>query len=210
MRYKRVFNNVILVVCLTSCFFVFGSSILFAGDPGKLVMDTIDKGLVVLKEPSLKGNDKVNERRQKLWETISHIFNFEEMSKRALGQHWKKRSDEEKKEFVGLFTNILKDAYIGKTDAYSGEKVVIISEKQDKNYATVQTRFITNTGTEISVDYNMHNNPGRWTIYDVIIEGVSLVNNYRSQFNNILIKSSYKELIQKIKAKQSKEETSTK
>ena len=109
-----------------------------------------------------------------------------------------------------MFTNILKDSYIGKTDSYSGEKVVIVSEKQDKNYATVQTRLITNTGTEVSVDYNMHNNPGRWTIYDVIIEGVSLVNNYRSQFNNILIKSSYEELIQKIKAKQSKEEAPTK
>ena len=104
----------------------------------------------------------------------------------------------------------MKNAYIGKTDTYSGEKVVIISEKQDKNYATVQTRLITNTGTEVSVDYNMHNNPGRWTIYDVIIEGVSLVNNYRSQFNNILIKSSFNELIQKIKEKKSKEETSTK
>lgn len=201
MRYKRVFNNVILVVCITSCFFVFGSSILFAGDPGKLVMDTIDKGLVVLKEPSLKGNDKVNERRQKLWETISPIFNFEEMSKRALGQHWKKRSDEEKKEFVGLFTNILKDAYIGKTDAYSGEKVILMKERVDKEYATVQTKFILNTGSELVVDYNMLNNSGEWKIYDVIIEGVSLVNNYRSQFNSILIKSTYNELVQRIKEK---------
>ena len=201
MRYKRVFNNVILVVCLTSCFFVFGSSIFFAGDPGKLVMDTIDKGLVVLKEPSLKGNDKVNERRQKLWETISHIFNFEEMSKRALGQHWKKRSDEEKKEFVGLFTNILKDAYIGKTDAYSGEKVILMKERVDKEYATVQAKFILNTDSEVVVDYNMLNNSGEWKIYDVIIEGVSLVNNYRSQFNSILIKSTYNELVQRIKEK---------
>jgi phospholipid transport system substrate-binding protein len=201
MRYKRVFNNVILVVCMTSYFFVFGSSILFADDPGKLVMDTIDKGLVVLKEPSLKGNDKVNERRQKLWETISPIFNFEEMSKRALGQHWKKRNDEEKKEFVGLFTNILKDAYIGKTDAYSGEKVILMKERVDKEYATVQTKFILNTGSELVVDYNMLNNSGEWKIYDVIIEGVSLVNNYRSQFNSILIKSTYNELVQRIKEK---------
>ena len=201
MRYKRVFNNMTLVVCITSCFFVFGNSILFAGDPGKLVMDTIDKGLVVLKEPSLKGNDKVNERRQKLWETISPIFNFEEMSKRALGQHWKKRNDEEKKEFVGLFTNILKDAYIGKTDAYSGEKVILMKERVDKEYATVQTKFILNTGSELVVDYNMLNNSGEWKIYDVIIEGVSLVNNYRSQFNSILIKSTYNELVQRIKEK---------
>ena len=201
MRYKRVFNNMTLVVCITSCFFVFGNSILFAGDPGKLVMDTIDKGLVVLKEPSLKGNDKVNERRQKLWETISPIFNFEEMSKRALGQHWKKRNDEEKKEFVGLFTNILKDAYIGKTDAYSGEKVILMKERVDKEYATVQAKFILNTDSEVVVDYNMLNNSGEWKIYDVIIEGVSLVNNYRSQFNSILIKSTYNELVKRIKEK---------
>jgi len=201
MRYKRVFNNMTLVVCITSCFFVFGNSILFAGDPGKIVMDTIDKGLVVLKEPSLKGNDKVNERRQKLWETISPIFNFEEMSKRALGQHWKKRNDEEKKEFVGLFTNILKDAYIGKTDAYSGEKVILMKERVDKEYATVQAKFILNTDSEVVVDYNMLNNSGEWKIYDVIIEGVSLVNNYRSQFNSILIKSTYNELVKRIKEK---------
>ena len=179
------------------------SPLLWAGEPGKLLMETIDKGFAILKDPSLKGDEKVQERRQKLWEGISPIFNFEEMSKRALGQHWKSRTPEEKMEFVELFTNIMKDAYIGKTDTYSGEKVVIISEKQDKKYATVQTKIITNKGTEISVDYNMLNNPGGGTIYDVIIEGVSLVNNYRSQFNNILIKSSYQELVQKIKAKQS-------
>ena len=179
------------------------SPLLWAGEPGKLLMETIDKGFAILKDPSLKGDEKVQERRQKLWEEISPIFNFEEMSKRALAQHWKGRTPEEKKEFVELFTNIMKDAYIGKTDTYSGEKVVIISEKQDKKYATVQTKIITNKGTEISVDYNMLNNPGGGTIYDVIIEGVSLVNNYRSQFNNILIKSSYQELVQKIKAKQS-------
>lgn len=179
------------------------SPLLWAGEPGKLLMETIDKGFAILKDPSLKGDGKTQERRQKLGEEIYPIFNFEEMSKRSLGQHWKSRTPEEKREFVELFTNIMKDAYIGKTDTYSGEKVVIISEKQDKKYATVQTKIITNKGTEISVDYNMLNNPGGWTIYDVIIEGVSLVNNYRSQFNNILIKSSYKELIQKIKAKQS-------
>jgi len=179
------------------------SPLLWAGEPGKLLMETIDKGFAILKDPSLKGEEKVQERRQMLWKGISPIFNFDEMSKRALGQHWKNRTPEEKKEFVELFTTIMKDAYIGKTDTYSGEKVVIVSEMQDKKYATVQTKIITNKGTEISVNYNMSNNPGGWKIYDVIIEGVSLVNNYRSQFNNILIKSSYKELVQKIKEKKS-------
>src|SRR3989337_4173578 len=199
MNYKKI-TSAIGIGMLSLAFI---SPLLWAGEPGKLLMETIDKGFAILKDPSLKGDEKALERRQKLWVEISPIFNFEEMSKRALGQHWKSRTPEEKKEFVELFTNIMKDAYIGKTDTYSGEKVVIISEKQDKKYATVQTKIITNKGTEISVNYTMLNNPGGWTIYDVIIEGVSLVNNYRSQFNTILIKSSYKELIQKIKAKQS-------
>lgn len=195
-------NRKILFAVLAGLFLLMSrSSFLRADEPGKLVMKTIDSGLTVLKEPSLKGPDKVEERRQKLWEEISFIFDFEEMSKRALGQHWKKRTPEEKAEFVGLFTNILKDAYIGKTDTYSGEKIVFLKEKQDNKYATVQTKIITNTGTEVLVDYRMLNDGGKWTIYDVIIEGVSLVNNYRSQFNSILLKSSYAELVQKIKKK---------
>lgn len=179
-----------------------------AEDPGTLVMETIDRGLTVLKDPSLKGAEKAQERRQRLWKEISPIFNFEEMSKRALGQHWKKRSPEEKKEFVELFTNILKDAYIGKTDTYSGEKIILVKDKQDENnYASVQTKIVTNTGAVVLVEYRMVNNSGKWQIYDVIIEGVSLVNNYRSQFNNILMKSPYEELVQKIKVKTGKEAT---
>jgi len=130
------------------------------------------------------------------------------MSKRALGQHWKKRSPEEKKEFVELFTNILKDAYIGKTDTYNGEKVVLLREKQDSDYAVVQTKFITKNGTEIAVDYSMLNNSGEWKIYDVIIEGVSMINNYRSQFNNILLKSPYENLVKRMQEKTT-EETAT-
>lgn len=107
-----------------------------------------------------------------------------------------------------LFTNILKDAYIGKTDTYSGEKIVFVKEKQDeKDYASVQTKIITNTGSVVLVEYRMQSNSGKWKIYDVVIEGVSLVNNYRSQFNNILMKSPYEELVQRIKGKTGKEET---
>ena len=208
MKYRKIISAFCVgVISLTSM-----SAFLWAADePGKLVMKTIDSGLTVLKEPSLKGPEKAQERRQRLWEEISFIFNFQEMSKRSLGQHWKKRTPDEKREFVELFTNILKDAYIGKTDTYSGEKIVFLKEKQDDNkYATVQTKIISTTGTEVLVDYRMLNNDGKWTIYDVIIEGVSLVNNYRSQFYNILLKSSFEELIQKIKEKQGKEETSAK
>ncbi len=186
----------ILVFFLTSV-----PAFLWAEEPGKLIMETIDRGLTILKNPSLKGDEKLLERRQKLWAEISPIFHFEEMSRRALGQYWKGRSPDEKKEFIELFTNILKDAYIGKTDTYSGEKILFVKEKREDKYATVQTKFITNKGTEILVDYYLLNNQGEWKIYDVIIEGVSLVNNYRNQFTSILVKSSYKELVQKIKEK---------
>lgn len=197
MKYRKI----IFVIFVGILFLTSASTFLFAGEPQKIIMETIDKGFAVLKEPSLKGDDKTEERRKRLWAEISPIFNFEEMSKRALGQHWSKRSPEEKKEFVELFTNILKDAYIGKTDTYSGEKIVLLGEKQDSKYANVQTKLITNKGTDTSVDYHMLNNQGKWKIYDVIIEGVSLVNNYRNQFNNILIKSSYEDLILRIKEK---------
>ncbi|HQU30489.1 MAG: ABC transporter substrate-binding protein [Planctomycetia bacterium] len=202
-------RKMISSICYGVVLLVFMSPFLWAAeDPGTLVMETIDRGLMVLKDPSLKGADKMQSRRQRLWEEISPIFNFEEMSKRALGQYWKKRSPEEKKEFVELFTNILKDAYIGKTDTYSGEKIVFVKEKQDeKDYASVQTKIITNTGSVVLVEYRMQSNSGKWKIYDVVIEGVSLVNNYRSQFNNILMKSPYEELVQRIKGKTGKEET---
>lgn len=199
MKQRTILSALGIIAFLLVCM----SQRLWAGEPAKLLMETIEKGLAVLNDPSLKGNEKIPERRERLWREISPIFNFEEMSKRALGLHWKSRTPDEKTEFVELFTNIMKEAYIGKTDTYSGEKIVFINERIDKNYATVQTKLITNTGTEIAVEYHMHNNPGKWSIYDVNIEGVSLVNNYRSQFNNILIKSSYKELVQKIKEKQS-------
>lgn len=176
---------------------------LWAEKPGDIVMKAIDRGLTILKDPSLSGEDKLAVRKQKLWEELSPVFNFEEMSKRTLGKYWKERSDEEKEEFVELFTNILKDTYIGKTDTYSGEKIVYLRERQGGNRCKVQTKFITNTGKEISVDFNLLNNHGKWKIYDVVIEGVSLVNNYRSQFNNILVKSSYEDLIQKMKEKKS-------
>jgi len=178
---------------------------LWAGEPGDIVMKTIDGGLAVLKDPSLSGKEKLEERKQKLWEKLSPIFNFREMSKRTLGKYWKERSDEEKEEFVELFTSILKDTYIGKTDTYSGEKIVYLRERQVDIRCKVQTKFITKAGKEISVNFNLLNNHGKWKVYDIIIEGVSLVNNYRSQFNNILMKSSYEDLIERIKKKKEKE-----
>ncbi|MFQ5713961.1 MAG: phospholipid-binding protein MlaC [Candidatus Scalinduaceae bacterium] len=201
-------RKIILEVFVGIFLITFTSALLWAGEPGDLVMKTIDRGLTILKDPSLSGKEKFGERKRKLWAEISPIFNFKEMSKRALGKHWRELSDEQKGEFVELFTSILKDTYIGKTDTYSGEKIIYLRERQNGNRCKVQSTFITKTGKEISVNFSLLNNGGKWKIYDVIIEGVSLVNNYRSQFNNILVKSSYEDLVQKMQKKKSKK-TST-
>jgi phospholipid transport system substrate-binding protein len=186
-------------------------SALWAGAPEEMVKGATGRILTILRDSSLKVPDKVRERRQKLWEEISAAFDFEEISKRAMGHtYWIKRSPEEKKEFVALFSYIVQDSYIGKIDAYSDEEIVYLGEKQKGRYAKVKTKIITNTGTEITVDYRLLDEQGEWRIYDVIVEGVSLVNNYRSQFNNILVKSSYEKLVKKMKQKMEERKVSAK
>lgn len=197
MRHKKV------VFLIAGGIFLFTSMFrsLQAGETGDLIVRAIDKGLNILKDPELQGADKLSERKQRLWDAISPLFNFEEMSKRAMGRYWKDRTAEEKKEFVELFTNLLRDGYLGKTDSYSGEKIVYQREIQDDSRSKVQTTLFTKSGKEISIDFYLLNLNGEWKVYDVIVEGVSLVNNYRSQFNSVLIKSSYAELIKKMREK---------
>ena len=174
---------------------------LWAGEAGDLVKQSIENGLQVIKDPELAGKDKAPERRKRLWEEIGSIFNMEEMGKRALGRYWKDRTPEERKEYVELFTELIKNSYLDKTDTYSGEKVEFLRERQDGGYYKVQTNFIASTGKEIDVDFSLINSNGKLQIYDVTIEGVSLVNNYRSQFNNFLLKSPFKALIQNMREK---------
>ncbi len=182
-------------------FTTFITGFLWAGAPGDIVMETIDRGMAVLRDPSLSSEDKFSERRDKLWAEISHLFDFEEMSKRSLGKHWGERTSEEKEEFIRLFTRILRDTYVGKTDAYAGESIEYLRERQSGNRSKVQTNFITNKGQEISVDFSLIKKDEKWEIYDMIIEGISLVNNYRSQFREILRKSTYEELVLRIMVK---------
>lgn len=177
------------------------STCLWAGEAGDLVMTTIDNGLKVLKDPALAGKDNMVERRKRLWEEIRSLFHMEEMAKRALGQYWKERTPEEREEYVELFTELVKNTYLKNTDTYSGEKVVLLKESQDGGYYKVKTKFITSTAKEIAVDFSLINNNGELQIYDVNIEGVSLVNNYRSQFNDFLLKSPFNVLIQTMREK---------
>ena len=169
--------------------------------PGDQVRQTADKLLAILKYPQLKGESKESERRDKLKEVLYQRFDFTEMAKRSLGSEWRRRSPEEQKEFVKLFTDLLERAYLDQIESYNGEKFQYLTEREDNNYAQVDTKIIDNKGREFSVSYRLLNRNGDWKVYDVVIENVSLVNNYRSQFNRVLTTSSYEELVNRMRGK---------
>jgi len=136
---------------------------------------------------------------------VDRVFSWEEFSKRALARNWNKRSAEERKEFVSLFRQLIADTYMEKTYQYSGESITYLDEKIEGDYGKVTSVFNTSKGTPISVEYRIMKKNGDWRVYDLYIEGVSLVSNYRSQFNSIIKSSSYEDLVMRLKEKTEKE-----
>lgn len=187
---------------LVALVYLFFPVVVAADTPTEVIRSTADGVLGVLKDPALKPPDKRSERREKIRELIYPKFDFLEMAKRSLGPHWKQQNPEERQEFVKLFTDLLETSYADKLDSYEGEKVVYTKENTDKNFAEVGTKIVTKKGEEFSVNYRLQNTGGDWKVYDVVIENISLVNNYRSQFNRVLSQSSFAELLRRMKAKQ--------
>jgi phospholipid transport system substrate-binding protein len=177
-------------------------AILQAATPTESVRETVDNILAILKDPALKGEQKKKERREKLKEVIYRRFDFTEMAKRSLGSEWRRHSPEEQKEFVQLFRELLENAYLDKIESYNGQEVRYLKERVDNNYAEVDTKLVDNKGQEFSIVYRLYNSGGDWKVYDVVIEDISLVNNYRAQFSRVLAKSSYAELVDRMKKKQ--------
>jgi phospholipid transport system substrate-binding protein len=130
---------------------------------------------------------------------IYQRFDFTEMARRSLGPEWRRRTAEEHKEFVALFTKLLEPAHLNTIESYNGEKVQYLNERAENSGAQVDTKITDNKGREFSVNYRLHDVNGDWKIYDVVVEDVSLVNNYRVQFSRVLAKSSYAELVNTIK-----------
>jgi phospholipid transport system substrate-binding protein len=173
-----------------------------AGVPSDQLRGAVDRVLKTLEDPSLKGEDKATERRVAVRKIANEIFDFGEIAKRSMARHWQPLSEAQRNEFVGLFADLLERSYISKIETYGGEKIQYTAERVDGDYATVSTRIVTKNGTEVPVDYRMIKRSDRWLVYDVSIEGVSLVSNYRTQFNKIIQTSSYNELVSKLKNKQ--------
>jgi phospholipid transport system substrate-binding protein len=172
-----------------------GALPLQAGAPTEEIRTAIDQGVQILKSAKLDSSKQRAQVIDQLREIVYTRFDFEEMAKRSLGSHWRRLSPPQQKEFVTAFTD--------KIDLYEGQQVEYTGETIDKNYAEVNTRVIGKNRESYSVDYRLHQVGGKWRIYDVVAENISLVNNYRSQFNRIVVNSSFEELIKRIKQKSS-------
>jgi phospholipid transport system substrate-binding protein len=173
-----------------------------AGIPTDQLRGATDRVLKVLQDPELKQPAKKDARRQQIRAVADEIFDWQETGKRALARHWQGRSPTERQEFSALFADLVERSYISKIERYSGERIVYAGETVEGEQATVRTKLITKSNTEIPIDYRMQKEGDRWRAYDVVIEGVSLVSNYRTQFNRIIQQSGYGELVNKLKAKQ--------
>jgi len=190
-----------LIAMTTLACLLWTSAEAVAGAPTDQLRGSIDAVLKVLADPELKKDGKVLDRRQAIRAIANEIFDFGEISRRSLAAHWQPRTPAERQEFVALFGDLLETAYISKLEGYSGEKIVYAGEALDGDLAVVRTRIVTRQATEIPVDYRMFQRGDRWRAYDVNIEGVSLVSNYRAQFNTIITRAGYSDLVAKLRVK---------
>ena len=180
---------------------VLGAGEAGAGMPTDQIKATVDKALTVLRDPRFKPPANLNDRRDQLRQILFARFDFTEMAKRALGANWRRRTPQEQEEFVRLFTDVLERAYAGIIESYTDEKIVYVSERIEGNYADVVSKIMTAKGEEYSVNYKAHLVSNEWKVYDVIAENISLVNNYRSQFNRVISHSSYEDLVGRLRTK---------
>jgi len=177
--------------------------------PTEGVRGTVSRVISILEDPALKDPAKLMSRRRMLEEVITGRFDYAEMSKRALAADWTPLTEAQRVEFVELFKRFLSDRYAEKIEGYSGEQVLYLSERIEGTYAEVRTELRSDK-TTIPMDYRLFSKEGRWHAYDIVVDGVSLVKNYRSQFQKIIRESSYEELVKKLRERTLTEARTTK
>ena len=166
----------------------------WAGQPTDQLRAYTDQVLKVLKDPGLS----LPERREAVKHLAEEAFEVSETAKRALGTHWLQRTPAEREEFVKLFANLLEQTYIARIGEFGGEKLTYVSEQIDGDRATVRARIATKNGTEVPVESRLLQKETRWLIYDILVENLSLISNYRSQFDRVIRTSSYAELVNRL------------
>jgi phospholipid transport system substrate-binding protein len=173
----------------------------FAGEALDLVRTSVEKAIRILKDPQLQSPEKKNERIDRLREALNPIFDYDEMAKRSLGVHWRRRTPAEQEAFVKVFRDFLERIYSDKIDFYGGEKVLFGREIIDGDFAQVESTLVKPKGEEIAVAYKLRRTNGKWRVYDAVVENISIVNNYRSQFDRVISSSSYEELVKRLQEK---------
>ncbi len=192
----------VFLAAAVAIFLTLSTGAMGAGEVTQQVKIGIEAVLDILRDSGLKGDEMKAQRRAKLLKTIQKQFDFAEMSKRSLASQWKKRSPEERTEFVDLFSSLMERNYIGKIEVYTDEKIKYTKEEIDEEFATVKTVIVTRDKQEISITYRLHNVKDKWRVYDVVVKGVSLINTYRQQFRSVIRKSSYGGLVKILRRKQ--------
>ncbi|MFH2066943.1 MAG: ABC transporter substrate-binding protein [Pseudomonadota bacterium] len=187
-------------VVLTICWI--GALPVWAAEPMEKLKGPIDQVVRILQDPKYQDKSQSEAQRTELMAVINGIFDFQEISKRTIGRRWKSFDQKQQREFQETFADFLGYTYYQKVrDAYQGEKVVFLSQEILENGNAVVKTNIPRKQGQIPLDYRMINKKEGWRIYDVIIEGVSLVKNYRTQFNTILGKETPDQLISRLKQK---------
>ena len=157
--------------------------------------------LEILRKPELKEPGQKAERRTRIRKIIHQYFDFEEMSRRSLARHWRKRTPEEKSEFIVLFSRLMERNYADKLESYTDEKIVFGKEIGDPEFVKVNTKVILQDDREVSITYRMHKVEDAWRVYDVLVEGISFLKNYREQFRSVIRRTSYANLVKILRAK---------
>ena len=171
-----------------------------AGTATAAIKNTIKQMFVILNDEELKAPGKAEERRQQLEKVIGNRIAYDEMAKRSLGPQWAQLNEEERQEFVRLYAQLLRDTYSSRFDRYTDEKVEFLQETLQGDYAEVRTR-LTSSKFNLDVDYRMLQRAGDWRVYDIVVDGISLVHSYREQFTKIIRTYSYEELVSKLRQK---------
>jgi len=184
--------------CIIFCLVLSTAAPCLAGQPTEQIRETTDKIIAIVTDPALKPPEKAEEKKVRIREVVNERFDWREISRRTLARKWKRRTEKEKAEFVRLFGRLLERTYLAQVEGYSGEKVLYLKEALYKGgFAEVEVKIVNKQGTEIPVTYKLRKRGDKWLVYDISIEGRSLVNNYRKQFQRM----SYRRLIKQLKAK---------
>ncbi len=178
------------------------STVAFALSPTQEIKSTVDQVIKIVTNPRLQDRTKRAQRLKLLRDAIFVRFDFREMAKRSLGLYWHRRSPDQQNEFVRLFTDLLAQAYVVDIESYNNnDKFIYTAERLDGSYAEVDSKVRRPSGEEVTLNYHLHLTNNDWKVYDVVIDDLSLVNNYRSQFNHVIYSGSYDELVRRLKDK---------